>query len=289
MVSKLSIFTTITNPFERMDPYLEAIESYLDLADEVVIMNGDHSEHLPHFHRIFGKLDKSDKIKVVTRYWPDEFPWEFIGQQFQRGYDACTGDWVIRADLDYIFHERDMGKIRTFLEILSANDTPAASFWKYQFLLVDGYQIKSRPVIAINKRKFGNRIKLNGGGDLCAPTLDGYELTSDMVPEIRCPIYNYDFCFKTQGVVAQDFSRFTRAWNRHFGDWPFGGPTPEMALQGFKEMMLGRFTGRERQHIALEKHPKYIQDTIRNMTPEMFGHSLWGMVDQTADYFKEAK
>jgi len=37
---KISIFTTITNPEENQYPYLEAIASYLALADEVVIVDG---------------------------------------------------------------------------------------------------------------------------------------------------------------------------------------------------------------------------------------------------------
>ena len=35
---KLSIFTTASNFLERQDPYREALSSYVDLADEVVVM-----------------------------------------------------------------------------------------------------------------------------------------------------------------------------------------------------------------------------------------------------------
>jgi len=38
---KISIFTTITDPEARQDPYLEAIENYLDFADEVVVVDGN--------------------------------------------------------------------------------------------------------------------------------------------------------------------------------------------------------------------------------------------------------
>lgn len=177
-----------------------------------------------------------------------------------------------------------MDRIRQGLNGLK--DAPAASFWKYQFLLVDGYQIKFRPVIAFNKGKFGKRIKLDGGGDLCQPTLDGRLLTSDMVPEIRCPVFNYDFTWKTETVVAQDYARFTRAWYRHFKSWAIGGGTPEEALAGFKVMMKGRFEARGRARIELTGHPKYIQEKIKTMHPTMFGHSLWGLAGETADYFK---
>ena len=255
---KLEIFTTATNPRERMDPYDEALACYEALADNVTVAGAD---------------------------WPHDFKWDYIGQVFDRAYDKCTGDWVIRMDLDYFFHEKDMDKIRQTLE--QAGDTPAFSFWKYQFLLVDGYQIKSRPVIAVNRKKYGDRIAFNGGGDLCQPTLDGVLLSPDDIPELHVPVYNYDFSFKTQEVIAQDFCRFTRAWYEQFGKWSFGGPTPEEALEGFKHMMVGRFQSRGRERIALREHPVYIRERLASMTPNMFGHSGFGWFNETADYFKE--
>ena len=87
-MTKISVFTTMTNPEERQDPYVEAINCYKDLGDELIIVGDD---------------------------WPDEFKWDHIGKTFQKGFDECTGDWVIRMDLDYFFHEKDLTKIRTFL------------------------------------------------------------------------------------------------------------------------------------------------------------------------------
>ena len=37
---KISIFTTITTPSKYQYAYLEAMESYLDFADELVIVDG---------------------------------------------------------------------------------------------------------------------------------------------------------------------------------------------------------------------------------------------------------
>lgn len=251
---KISIITTATNPEQRMDPFAEAMACYHDLADEVIVTGQD---------------------------WPEEFEWDHIGKTFQEGYEQATGDWVIRMDLDYLFHHRDLMRIRKALEN-HANE-PAMSFWKYQFLLVDRYQIKARPVIAMNKGMFD--IKLNGGGDLCQPTLNGELLHPDKVTETKVPIYNYDFSFKTAELIRGDFGRFSRAWEKTFKNRELGGPDNESAFDYFKEMMVGRFSGRGHEKIALDEHPVYIQDRIKAMTPDLFGHSMFGWVGETAGYF----
>ena len=38
---KLSIFTSMTNPEERMDPWQEALTCYKDFADEVITVGED--------------------------------------------------------------------------------------------------------------------------------------------------------------------------------------------------------------------------------------------------------
>ena len=75
----------MTNPEERNDPWEEALNCYKDFADEV----------------------------IVGKDWPEEFLWDHIGKTFQQGLQT-NGDWAIRMDLDYFFHENDMSYIKTF-------------------------------------------------------------------------------------------------------------------------------------------------------------------------------
>ena len=77
---KLSIFTSMTNPQERNDPWEEGLECYEDFADEVII---------------------------VGETWPQEFTFSDIGKVFQEGFDRSNGDWVILMDIDTFFHEND--------------------------------------------------------------------------------------------------------------------------------------------------------------------------------------
>ena len=78
----------MTDPEARQDPWKEALACYEDLADEVIVVGED---------------------------WPDTFSWPYIGQTFQKGLEKSTGDWAIRMDLDYFFHEKDFEYIRKFL------------------------------------------------------------------------------------------------------------------------------------------------------------------------------
>ena len=132
----ISIFTTYTNPEQRNDPYIEALKCYEEFADEVIIT---------------GKIG------------PMNFLGKKLGKTFQDGFNKVNGDWAIRMDIDYFFHEKDFKKIKEKLN--KYKEYPAVSFPQYQFFTPRNYHLKTRLCIALNKKKFPD-IKLNGGGDL---------------------------------------------------------------------------------------------------------------------------
>lgn len=267
---KLSIFTTVTNPILRGDNLYPSLECYEELADEVVIVNGKLNAPL------YGEKAR-DTTKNITYVWPRKFSWDFIGQQFQRGYEACTGDVVIHADLDFIFHEQDFNSIRQAAQEMLDNGEPARSFYKYQFIQPDRYNLKSRLVIMVNKRDYGDRIKFNSGGDLCQPSLDGNELSPDEVKESGIAFYNYEKLCKTKEQILDDVGRMDRAYNSYFGKYIYGedGSDPS-AYEGWLKMMVGRY-GKPQKEIKLEEHPKYIIETIKNLNPNQWGYSGFGL------------
>lgn len=272
----ISIFTTMYYPNERGDNWQNAIDCYKELADQVVVIHGDKLVDMQFRHFFMG-------VDFMFHEWPKEFSWPFFGEQFQRGYDSCDGDWVIKADLDYIFHENDFENIRKALKRHS--DAPALSFWKYQFILPDRYNIKSRLAIAVNKAKFGDRIRFDSGGDLCQVSLHGEYLSPDKIPEAKIPFYNYEKLLKTKEQIAADQGRMERAWHRHFGYYQMGSDgTDESAYQKWLEAQIGKFN-KPQEHISLESHPKYVQETIRNLTPEQWGYDGFGHLERN-DYVK---
>lgn len=277
MALKLSVFTTATNAISRGDLYTQSLDCYTELADEVIVVDGSvvTDSNSQDFVKGYGE---SENIYKKLYEWPKEFDWPLIGQQFQRGYEACTGDWVIRADLDMIFHERDFRAIRMAME--NEPEALGLSFWKFQFVLPDRYVIKSRIIVAVNKRKFGNRIRFDSGGDLCQPSFDGYYIEPALVPEAQIPIYNYEKIIKTREQIADDQGRMERAYFRHFGQTQMGSNgTDEDAYKVWVEAQKGKLD-RKHKFIKLTDHPKYMQDTIKNLTPDQFGYNGHGFLKE---------
>ena len=260
---KISVSTHYTNPEKRMDPWKESLSSYKDLADEVI---------------------------VVGENWPEEFSWDYIGKVFQEGLDEASGDWVFTMDIDKLFHENDLENIKEFL--YKNMNAPAVAFPKRKFFTTDRYEIKNKDIIAINKKDYPN-IKLNGGGDLCLPTLNGKLLEAKDVPNINIPIWNYDTTFRTQKIIADDRARFARAWFSYFNEWSDrGGPTPEEAYEAWYDMVKYRYP----KHVFRTKnsdHPKYIQEKIKNINSEQFGFSAFGLSEisksKLKDYYEALK
>lgn len=270
MALKLSIFTTIRYPLKRGDNVDDALACYTGLADEVVIVNGGYSYTKP-----------DSKYRKIQYDWPDEFTWPFIGEQFQRGYEAATGDWVIHADIDFIFDEKDYDNIR---ETLERTDAPALSFYKYQFVLPDRYNLKSRLVIAVNKGKYGDRIRFDSGGDLAQPSLDGKYISPDDVPESKIGFWNYEKITKTKEQIMDDVGRMERAYQRHFGHTQYGSDgTNQDAFKFWIKAQYGKLQ-KPQEHVKLEDHPKCMQQTIKNLKPEQWGYSAFGLEEN--DYVK---
>lgn len=264
-MNSIGIFTTVTDPIRRGDCWKESIKCYSEFADKVVVVNGGNED--------LGVLPSN--VNVIKSNWPQSFSWNLIGKKFQLGYEALDTSWAFHADLDFIFHERDIAGIRHACE--RYNDAPALSFWKYQFILPDRYNLKSRLVLAVNKGKYGDRIKFNSGGDLCQPSLDGEYIKPEDVPEARIPFYNYEKLLKTKAQVAEDCGRMDRAYHRRFNKWLYSTDGTD-AFDGWLHMVKGRYQ-KPQKELSLDKHPKYVQETIKNLKPENFGYNGWGLLD----------
>lgn len=251
-MTKISIFTTMTDPEKRNDPWRESLNCYEDFADELVVVGKD---------------------------WPKEFKWDIIGKIFQEGFDLSTGDWVIRMDLDYFFHEKDLTKLRTSLN--KFNNYPAVSFPQYQIFTPDRYQIKTRICVAFNK-KFFPQIKLNGGGDLTLATLNNELIEPKKVPMINIPIYQYESSFRTKEIIAKDRARFARAWFNYFGNYgDRGGQTPELAYKAWFKMIQERYK-KHTFKIKDDQHPKYIKEKLIKISNTQFAYDAFGLKNTTS-------
>lgn len=263
----ISIFTTVTNPLERGDAFIEAMNCYTALADEVIVINSGNPANLPNIASFEGNV----KYLNSNIPWGKEFTWPIIGMHFQEGYEACTGDWVFHMDIDWLFHQIDFDRIRQTLD----GRLPALTFYKRQFIQPDGFNVKSRLVVAVNKKEYGDRIRFNSGGDLCQPSLDGEYIKPEQAGQTRIPIYNYECLLKTKENLLEDKGRFARAWQRHFRENKLGGPDDQSAYDNWLRMVKGRYK-KDKQLISLSKHPIFIRDTLENLPKNVWGNGGFG-------------
>jgi len=251
---KISIFTTVTEPVRRQDPFKEAIECYKDIADEIVIVNGGDE-----------LLLEQDCVEIKSK-WPFSFNFEHIGKQYTKGYEACTGDWAIKMDLDTFVHENDIEALKHALDTFT--DQPAIAFVKMNWVIEDLFIPKARTIFAVNKKLCGDRLKFDASHTKSKPSLDGKEIDIKTIPE-TIAVYNYHFATKDKEQITEDRYRFAKAWERMTGSKEWGSQTPVAAYEFFKNECIDRHN---KYTPVKVNHPKYIKKYLKNLPTNRLFH-----------------
>lgn len=284
----IGIFVTVGNekqdPFERGDCFLEALESYRELADMVVVVDG--SGRL--------KMKPSGSLQIVSYMWPWNFDWVEIPKHMNCGLEALDTDIRIRCDSDYVFHDLDISEIRNGLFDMYDKGYEVVTMQKFSFVLRDRYYEKGKLPIVVNAGLLGDKkirlgIDRNQKTDLCYPVVvegvgDGglYYGSSKSIKFGYSPfaVYNYDYSFKTKEQTIDEFWRFSEAYHSYYGEWTFGA-TKEDAFNVFLGMMGGRLRKcvyRMGENGHRHRHPKYIEGRIKGLTEKEFSYNGWGLL-----------
>jgi len=243
----ISIITVITDPIRRQDPIYPALKCYDDIADEIVVVNGNPENN--------GGLEYiDDKVKVVDGDWPFEFNFEIIGQHFQKGYEAATGDWVIKLDLDTFIHEDDIDRLKETLE--HEKDKPAVCFLKMNWVKDDLFLPKARVIFAINKKKCGDHITWDASTTKSKPAYDGQELREEKL-NMAIPVINYHFAFKEKEQIMEDRYRFAKAWEKMTGSKAWQPQSPQASYEHFLDEIKDRYS-KHKNNLKKIEHPKYV-------------------------------
>lgn len=115
---KISAHTFITNPLST-GYYISlcSIQSYLDFADEVVVVDGGTDDGS--LERLQG-LRGAEKLRIIS----DEFTQWGLGDLWERpqfavsreiGYRACSGDWVLCFESDHVLPQNACHTLRSEL------------------------------------------------------------------------------------------------------------------------------------------------------------------------------
>lgn len=289
---KVSCFTTITNPILRQDPFMEAIKSYLAVFDEVVVVDGGSTDGSL---EMLQALDDK-RLVILSEPWEEDWSFDRFTQNKNEGLYACTGDWAVLMDIDFLIKKEDGDNLRQALEQFP--EAHVVNLLKWQFLLVDRYNIKSRLPYCLNKRfpqvRLGEAI--DARTDLVQPIwMEGEKevatgkipygklIQKEYMPDPSIPIFNYECCFKDEETVKREFFKNARAWKHYYQTNEWGGQSEEAAWQFWKDMQGGRIK-RPSRVITIDEHPEPIQETIKLLTSDKFGYSGFNMA-QVASYY----
>lgn len=282
---KLSILTTITNPIERQDQWIEALNNYCELADEVVVMNGGKPI-------IFYDITLNPKIKIIDLDWPFEWNWVEYPKHLNTGKEHCTGDWILRLDIDQFIHEKDFQNLRERIA-KTIIDHNVLTMQKISYTYGGGYYQKGGTEIIVRnipQIMFGKAIGQDT--DLCFPIyVQEYEEVLDeneelvyslpvgrKVPAERTGVsyHNYDYYFRDMEVTKREFWRASRAWNRYYKNWNFGD-SEQRSFDIFCKMIKARHDNSS-LFAKPEDHPQYIRQAVKEISSDRLGYNGWGIL-----------
>jgi glycosyltransferase involved in cell wall biosynthesis len=294
-MSKLSAHCNIKNPKSWGYPYLESIQSFIDLCDEVVIVNGATPANDDGSIEEIKKLKGAEKIKIIDFEWPDNWLWDQIAISLQKGYENCTGDWVFKFDVDHVFPPEKKFYLREIIEKCEKMRVPpkAIGVRKCNFVLADRYFDKYRSPLIVNKKDYPNLcygINYETADFMCA--LDkveekngvamGWSISEqkELIKNCNVEVFCYDFTFMTKEIIEKNRKMFDIAL------YCYEDPMMSErrikicqndALEKFARMMTARIENNEFMYFEkISDHPRYIQERLNNLTKDMFGYNLFG-------------
>lgn len=277
---KLSIIGLTANPTEKQYAWKEALASYVDQADEVIIINGG-TEFL-----------NTEGVTEIMKPDPPIWNWAEHAKNLNMALDVATGDWIIKIDLDWVFHDKDMARLRRRLGSSEAQNFMVATMQKKTYYPVGRYVQKGRIPIIINKNdkervRFGRDydnytdltypIRVNPN----RPVLDEHKvpvgklLMEDEWAKTGIEFWNFDYTFSTYENMKKKWMRMSKSHRVYFGN-TLWGDTEEEAEQLFLKNMRGKIA--KSFPVDVEELPKYIRERITNIKPEEFGFNGWGLL-----------
>ena len=287
MSKKISAHCNVTNCIASGYPCLSSIRSFSNACDEVIVVDGGSTDGS------LAKIRKIPKVKVIKgAKWEKDFDWTIMGRNLQIGYEACSGDWVLHFDADYIFHENEVGKLR---ETVAEAYLPVILIKKVNFVLSDECFTKSWLPILVNKKEYsklgygiGKNRKGKNVGTFLWPivkqslrkdglyTGEAVNRDSARLHMSDMKIYTYDFTFMTKEQVVEQRVRFEKALTR------FLGRPKEVSEKDAFNVFIGTMKHRHEKcggiKIKPDMHSVFIREKIRNLKPNQFGYDGFGLI-----------
>ncbi len=279
---KRSVLTMITKPDERQDMWREALENYITFADEVIVVVGDI--------KTYNDCVSNIKVKYVHLHWPENWDYIELPRHLNYGLHHCTGDWVLKLDIDQLLDDNFFNKIRGQIGKAIKYKVRGLGLEKRAFVGNNKYRSKGKQVIMFKRDddiRFGEMIVPDKeyAGDLCQPiivegwkNMFSYNLPYGKLVDFtnsNMIYWNYNYVFKTQEVSKAHFWRFVRAY-KEWADIRFG--VDEASSWDFFNRMVLKYYQDAQKKVKLSDHPIAIRVRIKRLTEDKLGYNLWGKV-----------
>lgn len=305
---KISAFTTTFNSIKNDYPFIESIKSFLPILDELIVVDGGSTD---------GTIEaiealNDNRIKIICdedTKWEEDWCYTRMGKNFDRGFQECTGDWIMKFDIDYIAGDKGIHKVRGEFEKALDNKVLTIGFTRLNFILIDRYFVKSKKTLAVNMVECKSRnIPVHYGLDI-EKWGYGYEFIGSETQEngihfgsLLCSgnksvitsllVFNYDYSLYTEENAKQIREKHFNAVQK-FKNLEFKNIDIQKAFKNMRNkdawgdciFNCKRNLKRPQFNINLEGHPEVIQDRIKKLTPEHQGFNCWNLSKTKSTYY----
>jgi len=256
----------LSEPEKLRYPYLESIQSFLPLCDEIIAVCNWLTDD--------GSIEKlknlDSKVKVIYGLFDySRFGWASQGIMRTNGYYAATGDMVLMFDADGILHENDVGQARQAIEQIY-NDGKAYGFWmKHRFNQRETWVRQAKHSGIYNKSVLGNNFNFYGGGA-------NYRPSWELVPEAQRRgqqtdiwLYGYERCWDTREIfeIKLKDRRIMEVSSHQV-------PPLKEYIDDFIQERRDK-AAKEGQFMPISEQPKIIQDKLNSIKEDQFGYNLF--------------
>ena len=140
---KISAFTFIKNGQILGYPFIQSIQSVLPIVDEFVINVGESEDNTLEIV----KSINDPKIRIIVSKWNDVMKNKgFVyGQQKMISHYNCTGDWAFYVEGDEVYHEKDLAKIQSSMEMYFGDSRVEALAFKFKHFYGNGNSFLDSP------------------------------------------------------------------------------------------------------------------------------------------------
>ncbi len=257
-------------------PYIEALRSFLPVVDEMVAIVDPYSND-----GTYEKIEDTfgNQVRIVTAPFDLE-NWGRISWGIQKttGYHACRGDCVVMFDADGILHEKDHQLVRDKIEdFMAQTERPVALWTKYRCYGPNKYYFQDRHYGIFNKKFLGDKFdffdKTKGAANLGRFTTE----PANMRTLLGVTLFGYEHTWDTWEIYKEKLQAYGKMLDRL--------QNKNRDLDGYIKRQITQASDRMKKtnkSMAISEHPKYIQQRLRDITPDHYGYNYFSLMEKYA-------